>query len=159
MRSEPRECRNWRRSIRVENTAQTPRQPVERWLGRRWRQRFDEMTAAEQLRSSCVELDRACAHLTAATPDALCACAASLEGVAAGLTALQAALLGARGDPDALGEARRLRASVRRAGVLLANASAYHARWNELVSLRAAGYRPGGEPAAMPRPVHVCLRG
>jgi hypothetical protein len=117
------------------------------------------MTAAEQLRSSSDEVERACALLAAPTPDALDGCSGLLEAAAHGLAALGPALHGARGDPEMLVEAWRLQRNVRRAGVLLANASAYHTRWNELLGVKTAGYRPGGEAAETPRTGRLCLRG
>jgi hypothetical protein len=117
------------------------------------------MTAAEQLRCSSAEVERACALLMAPAPEALDDCSGVLEAAAEQLRALRPALHDSRGDPEALAEAWRLQRNVRRAGVLLANASAYHARWNELLGVKTAGYRFGGGAAESPRAGRLCLRG
>jgi hypothetical protein len=117
------------------------------------------MTAAEQLRESNGQLERACALLIAPAPDSLDDCSGVLEAAARQLQAFRPALHDARGDPETLAEAWRLQRNVRRAGVLLANASAYHTRWNELVGVQTAGYRPGGGAAESPRTGRLCLRG
>jgi hypothetical protein len=117
------------------------------------------MTAAEQLRSSSEQVERACALLLAPSPDALDGCSGVFETAARQLTALRPALHGAGGDAETLVEAWRLQRNVRRAGALLANASAYHARWNHLLGVKTAGYRPGGEPAEAPRSGRLSLRG
>src|SRR5436305_88911 len=105
------------------------------------------MTAAEQLRCSSSEVERACALLTAPAPAALDDCSGILEAAAQQLQAFYPALHAARGDPESLAEAWQLHRNVRRAGVLLANASAYHARWSELLAVKTAGYQPGGRAA------------
>ena len=117
------------------------------------------MTAAEQLRESNSQLERACALLIAPAPEALDDCSGVLKTAARQLQALRAALHDARGDPETLAEAWRLQRNIRRAGVLLANASGYHARWNELLGVQTAGYRPGGGAAESPRTGRLCLRG
>src|SRR3954470_24776649 len=117
------------------------------------------MAAAEQLRDSNAQVERACALLMAPAPEALDDCSGVLEAAAQQLQALRPALHDARGDPETLAEAWRLQRNVRRAGVLLANASAYHTRWNELVGVQTAGYRPGGGAAESPRTGRVSLRG
>src|SRR6478672_10917226 len=105
------------------------------------------MTAAEQLRFSKDEVERACALLMAPTVETLDGCSGVMEAAVERLAALRPALHDLRGDPGALAQAWRLQRSVRRAGVLLANAAAYHARWNELLGAKTAGYRPDGEAA------------
>ena len=117
------------------------------------------MTAAEQLRCSSAEVERACALLLAPTPDALDGCSGILEAATHRLQALRPALHEAHGDPEVLAEAWSLQRNVRRAGVLLANASAYHARWSELLGVKTAGYRYGGQSAETPRTSRLCVRG
>jgi hypothetical protein len=117
------------------------------------------MTPAEQLRSSSAEVERACTLLMAPAPESLDDCSIVLQAAAQRLQPLRPALHEARGDPDALAEAWRLQRNVRRAGVLLANAAAYHARWNELVGVKTVGYGPGGQAAETPRTGRLCVRG
>lgn len=117
------------------------------------------MTAAEQLRWSSEQVERACALLLAPTPDALDGCSGVFEAAAHQLRALRPALDGAGGDPEMLVEAWRLQRNVRRAGALLANAAAYHTRWTHLLGVKTAGYRPGGEAAETPRSGRLSLRG
>ena len=117
------------------------------------------MVAAQELRESSAQVERACALLLAPAPEALDGCSGILEAAAEQLQALRPALQDARGDPETLAEAWRLQRNVRRAGILLANASAYHARWNELLGVKTAGYRPDGGAAESPRTGRLCLRG
>ena len=109
------------------------------------------MTAAEQLRQSSAEVERACALLLAPGAGLSGRLFGRLAAAARQLAALRPALHDARGDPETLAEAWRLQRNVRRAGVLLANAAAYHAGWNELLGVKTAGYRPGGQAAETPR--------
>ena len=117
------------------------------------------MTVADELRSSSAEVERACALLLAPAPDALDGCAGILEAAAHRLQMLRPALSAARGDPEALSEAWSLQRNARRAGILLANASAYHARWNELLGVKTAGYGYGGQAGEIPRTSRLCVRG
>jgi hypothetical protein len=117
------------------------------------------MTTAEQLQESSAHVERACVLLLTPAPDALDNCSEILETAAQRLQALRPALHTACGDPEALAEAWRLQRDVRRAGVLLANASAYHAHWNELLGAKTAGYRCGGHAEKTPRPDRLCFRG
>ena len=113
----------------------------------------------EQLRYSSAEVERACVLLMAATPDALDGCSGVLQAAAEQLQALRPALREARGDAETLAEAWRLQRNVRRAGALLTNASEYHIRWNDLLGVKTAGYRPGGQAAETPRAARLCVRG
>src|SRR3954449_12321818 len=117
------------------------------------------MAAAEQLRESSAQVERACALLIAPAPEALDGCSGVLEAAVQQLQSFRPALHDARGDPETLAEAWRLQRNLRRAGVLLTNASAYHTGWNELVGVQTAGYRPDGGAAESPRAGRLCLRG
>jgi hypothetical protein len=117
------------------------------------------MTAAEQLRLSSAEIERACSLLMTNRGDTLDGCSDVLEAAVERLAALRPVLHEARGDPEALAEAWRLQRNVRRAGVLLANAGEYHTRWTELLGAKTAGYRADGEAAETPRTGRLCLRG
>ena len=117
------------------------------------------MTAAEGFRLSAAEVERACALMLAPDADTLEHCSGELEAALGRLATLRPALLDERGDPEALAEAWRLQRSLRRAGVLLANAAAYHAQWSELLGAKTAGYRADGEAAEMPRTGRLSLRG
>ena len=60
--------------------------------------------------------------------------------------------------PDALEQARKLRASIRRASILLARAYAYHVRWRALALLANGGYLADGTPAAGQFHSSICYR-
>jgi hypothetical protein len=117
------------------------------------------MTVAEQLRQSSTEVERACALLLRPEPGALDDCSEILEAAAERVRALRPALHAACGDPETLVEGWSLQRNVRRAGVLLASAAAYHAGWNELLGVKTAGYRCDGQAADTPRPNRLWLRG
>jgi len=117
------------------------------------------MSAAEQLRASGEEVERACALLVAASPESVDGCAGALEAAVAGLAGLGAALAASRGDAASLEETWRLRRSVRKARALLEGASEYHERWRERIGARTAGYGSDGAPGEPPRAGRVFLRG
>jgi hypothetical protein len=102
------------------------------------------MSAVEQLRACGAALDRACDRLTDPTAESLDVCSTILHGAIDSLSSAQPTLRS--GDPAALAEAWRLRRSVRRAGILLANAAEYHRRWQDSIQVRISGYRPDGRP-------------
>jgi hypothetical protein len=114
------------------------------------------MSAAEQLRVCCAALDRACDRLTDPTPDSLDLCSTILQGATEHLAALQPALR--CGDAPALAEAWQLRRSVRRAGVLLANAASYHRRWHDAIDVQTMGYGPDGRPGNASPSGRISLR-
>jgi hypothetical protein len=60
--------------------------------------------------------------------------------------------------PDALEQARKLRASICRASILLARAHAYHFRWRTLASLANGGYQADGAPSAGQFHPAICFR-
>lgn len=117
------------------------------------------MTPLEELRSSTAEIDSVCGLLAAPSPDALDGCSAVLEAAARRLEALQPCLSGFAADAEALAEAWHLQRTVRRAGVLLANAAAYHRNWQDLLAVRTAGYGPDGRPGEPSRTGSLCMRG
>jgi hypothetical protein len=117
------------------------------------------VTPLEELRSSAAEVEAACGMLAAPDPEALDSCSAVLEEAARRLEALQPCLTGLTADPEALAEAWRLQRTVRRAGVLLANAAAYHQNWQDLIAVRTSGYGPGGRPGEPSRGGSLCMRG
>jgi hypothetical protein len=117
------------------------------------------MTAAEQLRCSREDVERVCALLLDPTPDAVDGCSPVLEGAVRDLTRLRPALGASPGDPEALAEAWRLQVAVRRAGALLAGASAWHDGWRGVLGSKTAGYGPGGHPGDTPRSGRLCLTG
>ncbi len=82
-----------------------------------------------------------------------------LEAAAAGLSDGASWLSLARGDPEALAEAWRLRRAVRRAGRLLDNAADYHQQWSRRLGAMTDGYQPGGEPADLARAGRISVLG
>ena len=105
------------------------------------------------------EVERACALMVTASPEAFDGCVSALEVAAGGLARLGPGLASGHGAAEALEEAWRLRRSVRKARALLEGASEYHARWNERIGVRTAGYGSDGAPGETPRPGRVLLRG
>ncbi len=115
--------------------------------------------ALERLGSARLEVERVCDWLVRPSPDALDRCPMVLESAAAGLSDGASWLSLARGDPEALAEAWRLRRAVRRAGRLLENAADYHKQWNRTLAGIAGGYRPDGEPAEVAHAGRISLLG
>src|SRR5690348_1312935 len=116
------------------------------------------MTAAEHLRSCNANVELAYAALLKPSPEALEGAVPVLRGAVRSLEALCPVLHDSRGDAEALTEAWRLRRTVRRTNTLLANASAYHEGWNDLLAVKTVGYGPRGEPGEPPREGRVCVR-
>jgi hypothetical protein len=102
------------------------------------------------------ELERACKLLESATPEAMDASAATLEGVARELGVLFNA-----GQRESMNveEARQLRAGARKARLLLDLASRFHARCWDIMAGMSGGYTAHGAPAALSLRGRVSLSG
>jgi hypothetical protein len=87
------------------------------------------------------ELRCACQLLETATPEAMDASAGVLESVARDL-GIRRAHIGAA-------EARRLRALMQQARMLLELAARFHARWRDIVATSSGGYTALGSPAEL----------
>ncbi len=85
------------------------------------------------------ELERACRLLETATPEAMDASAAALEGVARDLSV--------RSERVGVAEARRLHALARRARMLLELVARFHARCRDILATSSGGYTAYGSPA------------
>jgi hypothetical protein len=120
------------------------------------------MTAGEvteRLGAARSEVEQVCAWLADPSPAALDRCAGVLAAAASELMNQADSLSLARGDPDALAEAWKLRRAVRRAGGLLHHAAEYHVQWTRTLGARLDGYRPGGEAAPLLHPPRISLHG
>jgi hypothetical protein len=104
------------------------------------------MWGAEELRGCADTVEFACIALTEGASAALDGCAGVLQTAVERLAALRLRLAESSARAEALEEAWRLRRSIRRAGALLENASAYHRGWSAVLAVKAAGYGPGGVP-------------
>jgi len=113
---------------------------------------------AEQLQTTRSHLDRVCAMLTTPTPEALDQCSAMLEAAGRQLTDWQSRLRPSSGDAPALEEARRLRASLLRAGRLLEGASSFHNNWMRLRGAMSGGYTERGEPSLVNHGSRISVR-
>ena len=102
------------------------------------------------------ELERACKLLESATPEAMDASAATLEGVARELGVLFDA---GKRDSISVEEAQRLRAGARKARLLLELASRFHARCWDILAGMSGGYTAKGAPAALSLRGRVSLSG
>lgn len=85
------------------------------------------------------ELERACKLLELATPEAMEASASALDAVARGLSEWRGTV-----SPE---QVKRLRATARRARLLLQLAAQFHSRWHNILAGMAAGYTAQGTPA------------
>jgi len=101
------------------------------------------MCGTDELRACVDAVESACGALTEGAFDG---CTGALESAVERLAALRVRLAEGSANADALEEAWRLRRSIRRAGALLENASAYHRGWSAVLAVKAAGYGPGGLP-------------
>jgi hypothetical protein len=89
------------------------------------------------------DVNRACALLVAASPDALDACAAALT---AATTRLRDGVA-----PAAKEQATGLRRDIRRARTLLEAAAAFYGNWSRRLGALTGGYRCDGQPAEVER--------
>ena len=90
------------------------------------------------------ELDRVCKLLESATPEAMDVSAETLESIAREL----GILFSAGHKSIGIEEARRLRAGVRKARLLLERASRFHARCWDILAGMSGGYTRLGAPEA-----------
>ena len=97
------------------------------------------------------ELERACKLLESATPEAMDASAAALEGVVLKLTE--------RRNSVSREEAIRLRTVLRRVRSLLELAARFHARWHDILAGMSGGYTSKGSPAAFHTRARVSVSG
>ena len=105
------------------------------------------------------EVERAGGLLVSPSAEALDRCAIILESACAELVSCRPWVGGARGNPEALAEAHRLRETVRRASHLLQTSRDYYAKWSQAWAALTSGYSPRGEAPAPPRRGLVCLTG
>jgi hypothetical protein len=111
----------------------------------------------EQLASTRMQLDAACALLLAPTPDAVDRCATLLESAGNRLTGFRDQMAGAQGDPAAIQEARKVRRSFERTSRLLESAAHFHQNWQAVRGALTGGYTNLGEPAPLRHNGRVCL--
>ncbi len=116
-------------------------------------------STVERLAAVRSDVEQVCGWLLSPSPDVLDRCSPVLSAAAASLTDSVSWMSLARGDPEALAEAWRLRRITRRAGALLRHAADYHAQWRGLDAAANAGYRSGGEPAAAAPPGKISVLG
>ena len=113
---------------------------------------------APQLQTTRSQLDCVCALLAAPSPEALDRCSALLEDACRRLADFEPRLRQNSGDPTALEEARRLRASALRAGRLLEGAGSFHNNWMRLRGAITGGYTGQGEPSQINHASRISLR-
>jgi len=107
------------------------------------------------LRTTRIEVRKACELLVSPSPEALDACAGVLESAVATLSGGHDIAAG----PEALDEAFRLRTAIRTAARLLQGAADYHSRWLQVLGTLTAGYTARGEPAPIARQQRISLSG
>jgi hypothetical protein len=112
----------------------------------------------EGLLATRTDVDRACELLESPSPETLDRCSIVLEKAGCQLAEWQPQIRSGGGEPAALAEAGRLRASVRRAGRLLEAALNFHLNWSRLRDALCGGYTRSGEPAAVPRGNRISYR-
>jgi hypothetical protein len=113
----------------------------------------------EQLRAARLEVDGAIPLLVSASPVSLDRCARILETAGQRIAGFQPLLRGGGHASSSRQEARRLRASVLRAGRLLEGAAGFHYNWGRIRDTLCAGYTPSGEPAPPPRRNRISIQG
>jgi hypothetical protein len=111
----------------------------------------------EQLASTRMQLDAACALLLSPTPDAVDRCATQLESTGSRLAGVCDQMAAAQGDPAAIEEARKVRRSFERASRLLDSAAQFHQNWQAVRGALTGGYTNRGEPALLRHNGRVCL--
>jgi hypothetical protein len=109
----------------------------------------------DQIRQTRKEVERACNLLEDASPRALDSC----TGVLAGAVSLLGSCRPSGRDPKSLAEALGLGRALRRAGILLRNASLFHVRRFELARLPVEGYNAAGRMERQPGPEIFNVRG
>ena len=113
----------------------------------------------EVLRTVRSDVERVCGLLASPSAEALDRCAVVLESACSDLASCLPWASGARGTPEALVEARRLQAAVRRASHLLEIAQDYYAKWSRTLATLTSGYTPSGEAGEPVRRGLVSLTG
>ena len=117
-------------------------------------------SASERLAAARQQVDRACQLLGSPTARQMDDCAWLLQSAIAELTAARHC---APAEPDskktACVQARRLQASIDRAGRLLESAGTFYANWIRFLRVLTGGYTGGGEPAALDRGARLLARG
>ena len=113
----------------------------------------------ERLRRLRPELERACGLLASPSAEALDRCAGVLESACADLAKCRPWAGSVEGQAEALAEAQRLQAAVRRAGHLLQVAWDYHSIWTSRWAATTSGYTPNGEAPSTVRRGIVSLTG
>jgi hypothetical protein len=91
------------------------------------------------------EVEEACGLLASPSAEMLDRCARVLESACSDLVSCRSWLSGSQGNPEALAEARRLQASVRRASLLLQIARDYYQKWSQTWVAMTSGYTARGE--------------
>ncbi len=105
------------------------------------------------------QAEEVCALLCSPGPERLDRCTELLESASRNLSSLKPHLHPARVDPAALSAAQRLQSVLQRASQLLETAGNYHEQWQQRLGAALAGYRPGGNPGAVPRDATLWLEG
>jgi len=113
----------------------------------------------EGLSAARSQVEQVCGILVSPTPELLDACPGLLERACSVAAGLRPGMEEARGNPEAVAEARRLEAAVRRAGSLLASALDYQTQWNRILGAMTGGYTPAGDAAPVIHTGRVCLTG
>jgi hypothetical protein len=106
--------------------------------------------AASRLAAARIEVESACQSLILASPEAMRACEEALGRAVETMRRGRAAWDWKSAGEAARSEASRLGTALRRAGLLIASASRYHAGWVRILSVLTGGYSPRGEPVSMP---------
>jgi hypothetical protein len=105
------------------------------------------------------EVEGVCFLLTSPSPETLDRCERILESASLSFAGLQPDLASAGRDPAALSAVEQLRSALGRAGQLLESSFQYHEQWRRRLCASLAGYRPGGDPAALSHRGRVSLQG
>lgn len=115
----------------------------------------------DQLRAVCLEVDGVIPLLVSASPGSLDRCARILELAGQRIAAFQPILRdgGGAASAGAREEARRLGASVAKAGRLLEGAASFHFNWSRMRDTFCAGYTPCGDPAPPPPRTRISIEG
>lgn len=111
----------------------------------------------EQLASTRMQLEAACALLLAPTPDSVERCSTLLESAGSQMVSFRDGIAAAQGDPGAIEEAWKVRRSFERATKLLENAARFHQNWQAVRGALTGGYTNRGEPAPLRHNGRLCL--
>ena len=111
----------------------------------------------EQLASTRMQLEAACALLLSPTPDSVEHCSTLLEAAGSRMAGFRAEIAEAQGDPGAIEEAWKVRRCFERASRLLENAARFHQNWQAVRGALTGGYTYRGEPAPLRHTGRLCL--